>query len=173
MAKGEKVCLRLITPEDTDRIGAWRNNPRVRKCFIYRGEFSREVHENWIRNMVDTGKVVQFIICEKATGRPVGSVYFRDIDKTHNKAEYGIFIGEDDAVRKGYGTESCKLACDYAFTVMGLHRIFLRAYADNELSVASAEKCGCRQEALLREDVFVDGRYRDIVIMARITPEKG
>ena len=42
--------------------------------------------------------------------RPVGSVYFRDIDRVKKEAEYGIFLGEDDAAGKGYGTEAAKLA---------------------------------------------------------------
>ena len=31
---GEKVYLRPMTIEDTDKIVRWRNNPRVRKNFI-------------------------------------------------------------------------------------------------------------------------------------------
>ncbi len=168
--RGEKIFLREMLDSDTDLIVKWRNNKRVRDRFIYRGEFTREGHEKWIRTMVDTGKVVQFIICEKETGRPVGSVYFRDIDKTHNKAEYGIFLGEDDAEGKGYGTEACGLACDYAFSALKLHRIFLRAFSDNARAIASYEKNGFQKEALLKDDVFVDGSYRDIVLMGKIAP---
>ena len=111
--QGEKIYLRLMTVEDTDRIVGWRNNSRVRRNFIYQKPFTREGHLAWIRDQVDTGKVVQFIICVKGTDRPVGSVYFRDISKEHHKAEYGIFIGEDDAVGKGIGSEVCRLACGY------------------------------------------------------------
>ena len=101
--EGEKVYLRLMTQEDTDLIVSWRNEDFVRKNFIYQKPFTREGHLNWIRTMVDTGKVIQFIICTKED-EPVGSVYLRDIDRTHRKAEYGIFIGEKDALSRGYGT---------------------------------------------------------------------
>ena len=59
--KGEKIRLRLMNGQDTDLIVNWRNNPRVRNNFIYQKPFTREGHENWVRTMVDTGKVVQFI----------------------------------------------------------------------------------------------------------------
>jgi len=65
--------------------------------------------------MIETGKVVQFMICRQVDGRPVGSVYLRDIDREHGKAEYGIFIGEDDAIGRWIGSEACRLACDYGF----------------------------------------------------------
>ena len=97
---GEKIRLRLMNADDTEMIVRWRNNPRVCNNFIYQKPFTKEGHENWVRTMVDTGKVVQFIIEDLADGQPVGSVYFRDIDKEHAKAEYGIFIGEDSVVGK-------------------------------------------------------------------------
>ena len=71
--------------------------------------------------MVETGKVVQMIIAECDGDRPVGSVYVRDIDYEHNKAEFGIFIGEPDCLSKGYGTEATELMVEYAFTYLNLH----------------------------------------------------
>ena len=67
------ICLRPMTYEDTDRIVAWRNSDAVRKNFIYQEPFTREGHENWIRTRVETGQVVQMIICDIAGGRPLGS----------------------------------------------------------------------------------------------------
>ena len=77
------VYLRTMTYDDTDLIVQWRNSDSVRKNFIYQALFTRESHENWIRTKVETGDVVQMIICETGTDKPVGSVYVRDIDHTH------------------------------------------------------------------------------------------
>ena len=62
------------------------------KNFIYQELFTRQSHEHWIRTHVETGDVVQMIICDLEGDKPLGSVYIRDIDRHHNKAEYGIFI---------------------------------------------------------------------------------
>lgn len=168
--QGEKVYLRLMTVEDTDRIVGWRNNPRVRKNFIYQKPFTREGHLKWIRDKVETGEVIQFIICEKETDRPVGSVYFRDISEEHHKAEYGIFIGEDDAVGKGIGSETCRLACGYGFREENWHKIILRALSDNKAAIRSYEKAGFVQEAYLRDEVCIDGIYRDVILMGLLNP---
>lgn len=159
------IYLRRMTYEDTKKIVEWRNSDSVRKRFIYQGLFTKESHENWIKTMVETGKVVQMIICEIGTDKPVGSVYVRDIDKTHHKAEYGIFIGEKDARGKGYGTAAAKLMVRYCFEELALHRLFLRVYAENERAIRSYEKAGFVKEALLRDDVYIDGEYKDIVLM--------
>lgn len=159
------IYLRLMTYEDTEKIVEWRNSDSVRKRFIYQGLFTKESHENWIRTMVETGKVVQMIICEIGTDRAVGSVYVRDIDNIHHKAEYGIFIGEKEARGKGYGTAATKLMVRYCFEELRLHRLFLRVYAENERAIRSYEKAGFVKEAHLREDVYIDGEYKDIVLM--------
>lgn len=159
------VYLRLMTYDDTDLIVQWRNSDSVRKNFIYQALFTRESHENWIRTKVETGDVVQMIICETETDKPVGSVYVRDIDHTHHKAEYGIFIGEASARGKGYGTATAKLMIKYCFEELKLHRLFLRVYADNVQAIRSYEKAGFEKEALLRDDVCIEGQYRDIVLM--------
>lgn len=159
------IYLRLMTYDDTESIVQWRNTDSVRKNFIYQALFTRESHENWIRTKVETGDVVQMIICELGTDIPVGSVYVRDIDHTHHKAEYGIFIGEASARGKGYGTAAAKLMVRYCFEELKLHRLFLRVYADNLQAIRSYEKAGFEKEAYLRDDVCIEGRYRDIVLM--------
>lgn len=168
---GARVHLRPITEADTDRIVAWRNNPMVQKNFIFREAFTAEMHRSWLKNKVATGQVVQYIIEDAATGQPVGSVYFRDINPQHHSAEYGIFIGEESARSKGFGTETAALFTAFGFAQLGLHRISLRLLADNLPARHSYEKAGFVQEGLFRDMVLLDGRYRDIVFMAKLAPQ--
>ncbi len=161
------IYLRPMTVEDTDLIVKWRNTDSVRKNFIYQELFTREGHLSWIQNMVEPGKVVQFIICDIAADTPLGSVYIRDIDRTHNKAEYGIFLGEG-ARGRGVGSGAAKLMLQYCFEELGLHRVYLRAFAENMPAIRSYEKAGFVKEAVLKDDVRIDGIYRDIVWMAAI-----
>lgn len=166
------IYLRPMTYEDTDRIVSWRNSDAVRKNFIYQELFTRQSHENWIRTRVETGDVVQMIICESGTDMPIGSVYIRDIDRKHKKAEYGIFIGEPAARGRGLGTAAAKLMLRYCFEEEGLNRVYLRALAGNEQAIRSYEKAGFQREGYLREDVCIDGNYVDVVWMAALASHK-
>lgn len=169
------IFLRPMTEDDTDLIIGWRNRDAVRTNFIYRELFTRQSHERWVETMVKTGRVVQMIICEhtnldgeRQQDNPVGSVYIRDIDHAHHKGEYGIFIGEENARGRGIGTLAAKLMIRYAFEELGLHKLFLRVFADNAAALGSYEKAGFQREAYLKDDVCIDGIYRDIVLMAVI-----
>lgn len=165
------VYLRYMTVEDTDHIVSWRNSEAVRSKFIYRETFTREGHLSWIKNMIETGKVIQLIICDLVTDKPLGSVYLRDIDQKHSKAEYGIFIGEESARGRGVGSAVAKLMLRFCFEEVKLHRVFLRVLSGNQPAIRSYEKAGFRQEALLREDVFLEGEYKDVILMGILDQE--
>lgn len=154
MSEG-KVYIRPITPEDTGKIVTWRNRDFVRKNFIYQERFTQEGHTAWLREQVEPGHVAQFIICVEGLGE-IGSVYLRDIDKVHKTAEYGIFIGEEEALGCGYGTQAAGLALDYGFGTLGLTRIFLRYLEGNPRAGKSYEKAGFRQIENKRETVNLE-----------------
>ena len=166
LIKGEKINLRPMTYDDTDNIVKWRANKRVKNNFLFRGEITKEVHENWIKTKVETGEVVQFIIEEAESDRPIGSTYLIDINREIGKAEFGIFIGEDDAVGRGYGTEAAKLIVNYAFSNLKLHKVSLRVLDENLVAKKSYEKVGFKEEGHFRDEVFLNGEYKDVVFMA-------
>ncbi len=165
--KGEKVYLRPITAADTDRILKWRNCKRVMDNFIYRVPLTRDVHEQWLRNKVATGDVVQMIICEQGAlpESPVGSVYLRDVDRENGTAEYGIFLGEDAALGKGYAKDAARLMVRYAFEVLGLQSLGLRVFEDNLAARRSYEYAGFRTVERMPGVTCTDGTVRDMVWM--------
>lgn len=164
------IYLRRMTRGDTGLIVGWRNSDAVRGNFIYQEPFTREGHENWIKSMIETGRAVQMMICTLEGDVPVGSVYIRDIDRKHRKAEYGIFIGEGSARGKGIGTAAAKLMLSYCFQEEKLHRVYLRVLASNVCAIRSYEKAGFAREGYLKEDVRIGGKYRDIVWMGAVNP---
>lgn len=166
--KGDCVTLRPITLSDTPLIVRWRNSNFVRNNFLYRGEFTEEIHNNWFKTKVTTGEVVQFIIEKNGSKTPVGSVYLRDIDQENSSAEFGIFIGEESALGKGIGTESAKLILDYAHNQLGLHRVFLRLLADNVSAYKAYRKAGFISEGIFRDMKKIDGKYKDVMFMSSI-----
>ena len=158
----DNLKVRPITIEDTDLIVEWRNKPRVKRNFLVQKPFTYEGHVRWLHEKVETGKVRQFIMEEITAGgtRPIGSVYIRDIDMEALTAEYGVFIGEDDALGRGYGNAIVEWAVKYARD-MGLKKFMLRVFSDNMPAANSYVHAGFKP-------VFVEKDYvghRDLVHM--------
>ena len=169
--EGGRILLRPITMEDTPLIVRWRNMESVRRNFIFRETFTAEMHTRWMQTRVAAGEVLQYIIVERESGRSVGSVYFRDMDRKNRSAEYGIFIGEESARGRGIGSETAHVFTDYGFQELGLHRISLRLLADNVQAEKSYSNAGFEREGLFRDMVFLDGEYRDVLFMAKLNRE--
>ena len=168
---GEKLSLRPITDADTPDIVRWRNDPEVWRYFLFREPFTPEMHRAWLKNKVETGKVIQYIIVERESGQSVGSVYFRDMDEKNESAEYGIFIGEIWARGRGLGTETAKLFTAFGLDVLRLHRISLKVLGGNEVARRSYEKAGFHTEGVFRDYVKLDGEFTDVIFMARLAWE--
>lgn len=174
------VYLRPMTAADTAQVVAWRNREFVRKNFIYQKPFTEEGHMVWFREQVEPGRVAQFIICvkketaglretgqqcEKGAGMEIGSVYLRDIDRKAGTAEYGVFIGEEEAMGRGYGTAAAKLALAYGFGTLRLQKIFLRFLEGNTGAKKSYEKAGFHMMEDRKESVILEQGVREVLFM--------
>lgn len=166
---GNKVRLRPITTADTELIVKWRNTPAVRDNFIFRERFTAQMHLNWMKTRVETGEVIQYIIEYMEDNVPVGSVYLRDLDYSHENAEYGIFIGESSARGKGLGSETTKLFVEFALKTLGLHRVSLRVLAGNDAAYCAYLKAGFLKEGLFHDMVKLDGQFHDVIFMAKLS----
>ena len=166
--EGTRVALRPITEEDFPKVVEWRNKERVRKNHVYREDFSVEGMRNWKETMLDTGKAVQLIICEKEQNyRPVGCLHLRDIKPEFKSAEYGIFIGEEDALGRGYGNEAAVLATEYARDTMGLEKLILRVFTFNSVAIKSYEHAGFVKTEDLPQVECSDGQKDDMILMEK------
>ena len=168
---GERIYLRPIAAEDTDMVLEWRNSKAVVGNFIYRKPITKGEHIDWLKNKVDKGLVHQFIICDNVENTPYGCVYMQHLDEENNKAESGIFLGEDKKRSKGIGTEAAKMALDYCFRQLNVHKVVARVPAFNKASLRMHEKAGYIQEAYLKDELYIDGKYEDLVLFGAVNPQ--
>ena len=158
------VSLKGITASDTPLILKWRNSDFVKNNFIIRERFTEQSQEKWLSNVVGKGKAIQYIIL--SDDFPIGSVYIRDIDHVNKNGEFGIFIGEKEYIGKGLSFFATKEILKIAFEALKLHRVYLRVFPDNIPAIKTYEKSGFVKEGVLRGTVFLDGTFKDMLLMA-------
>jgi RimJ/RimL family protein N-acetyltransferase len=116
---------------------------------------------------------VSFVIYERATMRPIGTIGLQSLNHAHRTAELGVGIGEHDCWGKGYGTEATRLILDYAFTVLGLHNVMLRVFSYNERAIRAYRRVGFREIGRRRQAQRVGGHAHDVVYMDCLATELG
>lgn len=73
--------------------------------------------------------------------------------------------------RRGIATIACALGTDHAFTRVGMHRVTATFLPTNEGSRKVLDHCGFREEGYLRENLHINGQWRDHVLVAQVENE--
>lgn len=165
------INIRSITMNDTDNVVKWRNSDLVMNNFIDRNELTKDIHENWLKTRVFNKEVFQFVAHDIDKNLDFGSTYLKNIDSLHKKAEIGIFIGDDNYIGKGYGSQIAKKTIDFGFYELKLNKIYARILSYNKASYDMFIKLGFCKDALLREDVYIKGEFFDVYIVSLLKNE--
>lgn len=97
---------------------------------------------------------------------PIGSVAFLDHDLVHRKAELRKMIGDPEHRRKGFATKASALWINYGIRTLGLKKIYVNTLNANVGNIKLNEELGFKIEGILRNEVFIDGSYRDVLRMS-------
>jgi len=161
--QGEKVFLRAVEPEDLDFVHEIENNEDFWEISATQSPYSkfliRQYIENAHRDIYDI-KQLRLVICTKR-GRPVGLIDVFDLEPRDKRAAIGILIANKKDRRKGFGSESLSLLCNYCFTHLGLHQVYANVTANNEDSMKVFENNGFRKIGLKKDWTLFNGEYKD------------
>ena len=84
-------------------------------------------------------------------GTPVGFLCMSDINYQKNSVHFSMIIVSDKYRGKGYGSQMLKLAIRYATELLGMKRITIRVFENNEGAKKCYERLGFRYEAYYPE----------------------
>jgi diamine N-acetyltransferase len=171
---GKRIRLRAIEREDLPRFVAWLNDPEVTAGLSMYLPLSMADEEAWFDQMYKLPPAVHPMMIEvrlQDKWLPVGDCSFNTIDYQSRSGEIGIFIGQKDLWNQGYGTEAMCLLLKHGFNTLNLHRIFLRVFETNKRAIRSYDKAGFVIEGRMREAVYRNGNYEDVLLMSVLRPE--
>jgi diamine N-acetyltransferase len=174
MIYSNRLRLRAAEREDIPRFVSWLNDPEVYRHLLLAYPLSQAAEEKWFDGMVARGPAEQVLVIEARVGgtwTPIGNTSFMRLDWVNRSAEIGIFIGEKSQWNQGYGREAMKLMLRHGFGSMNLHRIHLRVHADNPGAIKAYLAAGFVQEGVLRQDVYRNGEYLDVLVMSVLKTE--
>jgi RimJ/RimL family protein N-acetyltransferase len=170
----ELVYLRALEAGDLERTYKWHNDQRMYR--IMGGEFRHVSHateELWLRDkQTPSSQDVSLAICLSEDSLHIGNIYLRKIDWLSRQAEIQIWIGEPTQRSKGYGKAALDLMVGYAFNDLGLHKLYAYILEDNAPSIGLFKKCGWIVEAKMRKHAYVEGEYKDFIVLGLCTEDK-
>jgi RimJ/RimL family protein N-acetyltransferase len=174
MILGERVRLRHTEREDLTFFVEWLNDPDVRRGLMLHLPLSIAEEEQWFENMLTSPQDERPLVIEAKTEDDwtmIGNSSFHNLDWRNRNAELGIFIGEKSYWDRGYGTEVMRLLLKHGFNTLNLHMIYLRVYEDNLRAIRAYEKSGFVEDGRLRQMIFKDGEFLDVIFMSVLRAE--
>ena len=123
----------------------------------------------WAQREREAGRYVCFAVVPAGCDTAVGLFQIRQLDPTFGTAEWGFALGSA-FWGSGLFVSGAELMIDFAFDVIGVHRLEARAAVENGRGNGALRKIGAVQEGVLRKSFLRNGRFLDQALWA-ILPE--
>ena len=114
---------------------------------------------------------VELAIVDRETDRHIGVTGLHAINAISRSAEFRILIGAREFWGRGYGTEATELMVAYGFEILNLHKVWLGVNGENVAAVRSYENTGFVREGELRDEIYRNRRYYNVVRMSVLRDE--
>lgn len=171
---GNRIILREYRREDLEWIRKWANDEEITNTLsdIFLYPHAEQDTEAFLEMMIDSSsKSKGFVIADRQTLDYIGQIDLHQIDWKNRSAVLGIVIGRKDMLGAGYGREAIRLMQKFVFQSLNLNRLELEVYAFNERAHRCYISCGFKEEGRLRQKMFKDGKYSDVIVMSVLKDE--
>ena len=152
-------------------IVKWRNDPNVTLFIFSNDPVSIESNRKWYETYKNSNTRKEFVIYISEIAKPIGTIGLSEIDQENFKAELTIILGESEYRGKGFGKEALKLILDYAFKALKLNKVTLKVFLYNERAIRLYKSVGFKQEGILRQDIYKNNCFNDVMEMSMLKEE--
>ncbi|MBN1793544.1 MAG: GNAT family N-acetyltransferase [Candidatus Omnitrophica bacterium] len=168
--KGERIYLREINVSDVnERYLGWMNDSEVTRHLLCDAEkWTLGKLKKYVKKMKKDPNSIFFGIFLNANETHIGNLKIGSIDYRNNFADIGLLIGERTMWGQGYASEAIRLAVDFSFNTLNLHKLTASVLSINIGSVRVFQKCGFSIEGKREKQYFYDGDYQDSILFGII-----
>lgn len=156
--------FRQPTLDDAERLLAWRRDPDITRFMFTDLPEGQTVDDQkgWLTRCAGRDDFHHFVIEHK--DKPVGYCNFvMDHDPVHHACATGSYVGEAGA-RAPLAAVLHSYLMDYAFYALGVHKVVNLFMTGNDKVIEMQRRLKCREVGTLREHVFKNGEYHDVVM---------
>jgi RimJ/RimL family protein N-acetyltransferase len=158
-----RLILRHFTDDDLEPFLAYRTDPRVSRYQGWSEPYTREMAEEFIREMKNrqpggSGEWFQWAIELRGSQEMIGDCAFNLLERDTRQAEIGATLARTYQGR-GYAQEAIQRLLEYLFGELGLHRVCANCDPDNKPAWQILERMGFRREAHFIENLWFKGYY--------------
>ena len=160
--RGQGFTLRELRLSDAASLLALLTSEEVTR-FISPPPTTLEGFERFIQWTIrerEAGRYLCFAVVPNGYDTAVGLFQIRQLDAAFDTAEWGFAIGAE-FWGSGLFSAGAQIVVEFAFEVIGVHRLEARAAVENGRGNGALRKIGAVQEGILRKSFLRGGKYLD------------
>lgn len=168
LLEGERCYLRILQEEDarifTDIVKENRQywsvfEPRQEPSFYTIARQRDRIRESLYQ--MQSRREYNFGIFDIFSNRLIGHISLYNIKRLPFSSGFIGYSIDEHEIGRGIATEAVRLATNFAFDTIALHRIEAYVSPENHGSIAVLEKSGYVREGLLRQLLYINGVWKD------------
>jgi len=168
---GKKCYLSPLNLEDAPQYSEWLSNIEIGLSLeIFHTQLSVRKEEQILQQMIDRNEYI-FAIVDLTTDTLIGNCGLHNVHHINGLAEFGIFLGNNEYIGKGYAKEATSLILDFGFNILNLHAIHLRVYEFNTRARKLYESVGFKKTGMFRQAKAIGKKRYDVLIMDILADE--
>lgn len=160
-----------ISEKENEMIRNWRNSEGVRKWMYSDHVISKEEHLKFIEKLKQDKKNFYWLMKFKGKEDYYGVIYLNKVDLENRNAYLGIYSNQDGKTKRAGGLLLGALK-KFAFNIINLHTLKLEVIEDNERAIKFYKKSGFNEEGRLKEFIFRNGKWHDVIVMGILNKDE-
>ncbi len=172
MIEFDGVKLLPIEYEDVVLLNKWKNDEGI---FKYLGGGYRPTslsqQKNWMDKLTENTMENQRYMIVDEEEKKVGQIGLYQISNIHKTCSLGIYIGEKGKQGKGIASKAYKALENYAKSYLNIRKIHLEVVGENERAIKMYERLGFYVCGKYQKERYIDGEYKDLIIMDKFIGE--
>lgn len=173
MLKGKYVGLRAIEEADLPTLLSWRNDPSLRKYFREYRELNSTQQKDWFNSKVNNDLCTRmFSILNLETDELLGACGLCYIDWINRSADFSIYLGYQSIyLDQQLATDAAEIMRRYAYTELGLHRLWAEVYAFDLVKIAFFHQLKFVLDGTHRQTHWHDNQWSDSLFFSHLSSD--
>lgn len=167
------LILRKPSRKDAEDVYRYASDPEVARYVLWNPHRSIAETRLFLRDLirrVRAGLPSSWVVTLRGSGTVIGTMGFVWYSSADRSAELGYSFSRE-YWNRGYATQALQAVVDAVFTSLPLNRLEAQHDLRNPASGRVMQKCGFRQEGVLRSRILNKGEFVDVALYALLRSE--
>ena len=167
------LILRKPSRKDAEDVYRYASDPEVARYVLWDPHRSIADTRLFLRDLirrVRAGLPSSWVVTLRDSGTVIGTMGFVWYSSADRSAELGYSFSRE-YWNRGYATQALQAVVDAVFTSLPLNRLEAQHDLRNPASGRVMQKCGFRQEGVLRSRILNKGEFVDVSLYALLRSE--